>query len=125
MKKIKEIKVEFKLSKDYYLIINYMMEFKINNTITNSEEIRIAIIDNIKKYVIDNEPTIEDLGNYINKWGKESNISISKNGKNRKINTYIKEYHNGLHRFITESQIFQLTNDNRVLISREEDFILV
>ena len=66
-----------------------MMEFKINNTLTNSEEIRIAIIDNIKNYVIDNEPTIEKLGNYINKWGKESNISISKNGKNRKINTYI------------------------------------
>ena len=102
-----------------------MMEFKINNTRTNSEEIRIAIIDNIKKYVIDNEPTLENLGNYINKWGKESNISISKNGKNRKINTYIKEYHNGLQSFITESQLFQLTDDNRVLISREEDFILV
>lgn len=102
-----------------------MMEFKINNTRTNSEEIRIAIIDNIKKYVIDNEPTLENLGNYINKWGKESNISISKNGKNRKINTYIKEYHNGLQSFIIESQLFQLTDDNRVLISREEDFILV
>ena len=27
--------------------------------------------------------------------------------------------------FITESQLFHLTDDNRVLISREEDFILV
>ena len=35
------------------------MEFKINNTQTNSEEIRTAIINNIKKYVIDNEPTLK------------------------------------------------------------------
>ena len=101
------------------------MEFKINNIKSDSEEIRNSIINNIKKYVVENEPSIESLGNYINKWSKESNISISKNCKNRKINTYIKEYHGGLKSFILKSGLFQLTSDNRVLISQEEDFILV
>jgi hypothetical protein len=101
------------------------MEFRLNNIKLNSDETRMAIISYIKKYVIDNEPSIENLGNYLNKLGKESNISISKNGKKRKINTYIKEYYNGLQCFIEDSQLFQLTNDKRVLISQEEDFILV
>ena len=101
------------------------MEFRINNIKLNSDNARMAIINYIKKYVIDNEPSIENLGNYINKLGKESNISISKNGKKRKINTYIKEYYNGLQCFIEDSHLFQLTNDKKVLISQEEDFILV
>ena len=100
------------------------MEVIVNNSKLNADSIENLLVGKIKHIVINQNPTIIELGNQLNKLSKESNIVITKNGKRRKINTFIKEKYGGLHDYIKKSQILKIVN-NKIEINEEEDFILV
>lgn len=100
------------------------MEIIVNNKKLNPDSIENFLIGKIKNIVINENPTILQLGNQLNKLSKESNIIVKKNGKIRKMNTFIKEIYGGLDNYIEKSHIFKKVN-NKIEINDEEDFILL
>lgn len=100
------------------------MEVIVNNNKLNQDSIENFLMGKIKNIVINNNPTIIDLGNQLNKLSKESNIVVKKNGKKRKLNTFIKEHYGGLENYIEKSNILKIVN-NKIEINEEEDFILL
>ena len=100
------------------------MEVIVDNNKLNANSIELFLMGKIKNIVINQKPTIIELGNQLNKLSKEPNILVTKNGRRRKINTLIKETYGGLHDYIEKTHILKIVN-NKIEINEEEDFILV
>lgn len=100
------------------------MEIIINDKLANNISIDNFLLTNIKEIIINNDVNITQLGNYINKFSKENKIKVTKYGKHRKLNTYLKEQYGGLRKFLENQQIFKI-NDDKISIINEEDFILI
>ena len=99
------------------------MDVKKGNRYMNGVEIDHLIINIIKELILNNSLTIIELGQYLNKY-KNSDISITKNNKKRKLNTLIKEIYGGLAKYIDKSDLFYIIN-NKINIIQEEDFVLI
>ena len=89
------------------------------------KEINTHLVNYIKSIVLDNELTIEKLGHLLNKNTKTSNINISRNGKSRKINTFIKEYYGGLLQFIKQNYVYFSLKDNLITTVNDDEYIFV